>query len=132
MSSNGHANTSNSTSTMTENGGSRSGSDPSNLLPEAKHYQLRGGLPNSPLSVSIISALLGGLLFAPLAFAVQPWLSQLGANEWTWARPQLGVYLGCMGLFHLCEFWTTAGWNPHKLTVDGACSLVFVCQSGLD
>jgi hypothetical protein len=92
--------------------------EPKNLLPEAKHYQLRGGIPNSPLSVSVISALLGGLLFGFLALAAGPWLGQLGQG-WTWARPQLGVYLACMGLFHLCEFWTTAGWNAQKLSVDG-------------
>lgn len=35
-----------------------------------------------------------------------------------WARPQLGVYFGCMALFHLSEFWTTAGWNKDRLSVD--------------
>jgi protein-S-isoprenylcysteine O-methyltransferase len=93
--------------------------EPTSLLPEAKQYNLRGGLPNSPLSVSIISALLGGILASGLASASIPLLKYFGSNGWEWARPQLGVYLACMGLFHLCEFWTTAGWNPQKLTVDG-------------
>ena len=87
------------------------------LLPEAKQYKLRpDGLPNSPLTVSVVSAILGGLLGSCLAFALYPLVRIVG---WNWARPQLGVYLACMGLFHLCEFWTTAGWNPQKLTVDG-------------
>lgn len=89
------------------------------LLPKASQYSLRGGLPNTPLAVSIISALLGGLLASSLALALGPLLQHLGSDGWAWARPQLGVYLACMGLFHLCEFWTTAGWNPQKLSVDG-------------
>lgn len=89
------------------------------LLPKASQYSLRGGLPNTPLAVSIISALLGGLLVSSLALAAAPALQGLCTEKWNWARPQLGVYLACMGLFHLCEFWTTAGWNPQKLTVDG-------------
>jgi hypothetical protein len=28
-----------------------------------------------------------------------------------------------MGMFHLWEFWTTAGWNPNKLSVDGECRI---------
>lgn len=112
MSSNGHAKTTTATATMTAE------AEPINLLPEARHYQLRGGLPNTPLSVSLISALLGGLLFGSLALAAGPWLVQ-ASQGWSWARPQLGVYMACMGLFHLCEFWTTAGWNAQKLSVDG-------------
>jgi protein-S-isoprenylcysteine O-methyltransferase len=108
MSSNGTANT--------HNGQAKPTAEVKSLLPEAKQYNLRGGLPNSPLSVSVISSLLGGLLGSCLAFASVPLFREVG---WNWARPQLGVYLACMGLFHLCEFWTTAGWNPQKLTVDG-------------
>jgi len=100
----------------TDSHGHAGPTEPVSLLPEAKQYNLRGGIPNSPLSVSVISALLGALLGSCLAFALVPVVKQIG---WGWARPQLGVYLACMGLFHLCEFWTTAGWNPQKLTVDG-------------
>jgi protein-S-isoprenylcysteine O-methyltransferase len=89
------------------------------LLPKVSQYSLRGSLPNSPLSVSIISALLGGLLFSSLALAASPVLEWLGASQSSWARSQLGIYLSAMALFHLCEFWTTAGWNAQKLTVDG-------------
>ena len=100
----------------TKGHGHATSTEPVSLLPEAKQYNLRGGIPNSPLSVSVISALLGALMGSCLAFALVPVVKQIG---WGWARPQLGVYLACMGLFHLCEFWTTAGWNPQKLTVDG-------------
>lgn len=93
------------------------------LLPKATQYSLRGGLPNTPLAVSFISAILGGILCSSLVLAVQPTVKEyFGSGGWTWARPQLGVYLACMGLFHLCEFWTTAGWNVQKLSVDGMSS----------
>ena len=95
------------------------------LLPKASQYNLRGGLPNTPLAVSVISALLGGLAFSSCVLAVAPALQGLSGGGWNWARPQLGIYLGCMGLFHLCEFWTTAGWNPQKLTVEGGSMLHF-------
>lgn len=109
MSSNGNANA--------HNGHATPVVEVKSLLPEAKQYKLRpDGLPNSPLTVSVVSAILGGLLGSCLAFALYPVVRTVG---WNWARPQLGVYLACMGLFHLCEFWTTAGWNPQKLTVDG-------------
>jgi protein-S-isoprenylcysteine O-methyltransferase len=113
MSSNGNANTHNGHATPPI-------PEVTTLLPEAKQYKLRpDGLPNTPLTVSVVSALLGGLLGSCLAFALYPVVRTVG---WNWARPQLGVYLACMGLFHLCEFWTTAGWNPQKLTVDGKSS----------
>lgn len=90
-----------------------------NLLPHAAQYTLRGSLPNTPLAVSVISAILGGSAAVSLALAVSPALKPFGANEWQWARPQLGVYLAALGMFHLLEFWTTAGWNTQKLSVDG-------------
>lgn len=89
------------------------------LLPHAPQYTLRGTIPNTPLAVSVISALLGGLAVGSLACGAQPLLRTLGSTSWTWARPQLGVYGFAMGVFHLWEFWTTAGWNPQKLSVDG-------------
>jgi protein-S-isoprenylcysteine O-methyltransferase len=117
MSSNGNANVN--AKQATNGHGNSAPIEPVSLLPEAKQYNLRGGLPNSPLSVSVISALLGALFGSCLALALVPAVREVG---WGWARPQLGVYLACMGLFHLCEFWTTAGWNPQKLTVDGESS----------
>ena len=92
---------------------------PDDLLPHAPHYTIRRSLPNTPLAVSVIAASLGGLTAGSLAFAAQPLLRSLGSATWTWARPQLGLYFVAMGMFHLWEFWTTAGWNPAKLSVDG-------------
>jgi protein-S-isoprenylcysteine O-methyltransferase len=69
--------------------------------------------------VSFISALLGGLAVGSLALAARPVFEILGAREWGWARSRLGMYGAAMGMFHLLEFWTTAGWNPQKLSVDG-------------
>jgi len=89
------------------------------LLPHAPQYTLRGSLPNTPLAVSLISAILGGLSLTALAYSALPLFQILGAGSWTWARSRLGVYVFAWGLFHLCEFWTTAGWNPQKLSVDG-------------
>ena len=76
-------------------------------------------MPNTPLAVSVISALLGGVAVGSLVCGAQPLLRSLGSGDWAWARPQLGVYGFVMGAFHLWEFWTTAGWNPQKLSVDG-------------
>lgn len=102
---------------------------PVNLLPHAPQYVPRRTLPNTPLAVSVIAALLGGLVAGSLAFAAQPLLRHLGSASWTWARPQLGLYFVAMGMFHLWEFWTTAGWNPAKLSVDGGFALLDMGQS---
>ncbi|RSH94600.1 hypothetical protein EHS25_004404 [Saitozyma podzolica] len=88
------------------------------LLPHAPQYSLRGSLPNTPLSVSVISALLGGLVGASIVSAAIPLLSHLGLSGWVWTSSRLGWYGAAMGVFHLLEFWTTAGWNPQKLSVD--------------
>lgn len=87
----------------------------------------KGSLPNTPFAASVISAALGGLLATGLFAAATPLLSLSGLSEVGWARPQLGVYLAAMGLFHLLEFWTTAGWNYHKLSID--CELWMCCHS---
>ena len=91
-------------------------SEASTLLPHAPHYSSKGSLPNTPLSVSVISAALGGIGLSCLTLAALPLLQNLSGD---WARPQLGLYGFAWGFFHLCEFWTTAGWNPLKLSVDG-------------
>jgi len=103
---------------------------PSELLPHAPHYAIRRSLPNTPLAVSVIAASLGALAAGSLAFAAQPLLRSLGSATWTWARPQLGLYFVAMGMFHLWEFWTTAGWNPAKLSVDGECSELYILRTG--
>ena len=90
-----------------------------NLLPNSPQYVNRGSIPNTPLTVSAISAALGALAAGSLVAAAQPGFRLLGSGHWGWAKPQLGLYGLAMGMFHLWEFWTTAGWNPQKLSVDG-------------
>jgi len=92
---------------------------PPDLLPHAPQYVTRNSIPNTPLAVSAISAALGALAAGGLITAAQPVLRLWGSAQWRWARPQLGLYVSAMGMFHLWEFWTTAGWNPQKLSVDG-------------
>lgn len=82
-------------------------------------YKAKGSLPNTPLGASVISASLGALLGIGLFAAAAPLWHLTGVDGAGWARPQLGIYLAAMGLFHLLEFWTTAGWNYHKLSIDG-------------
>ena len=93
------------------------------LLPHAPHYVTRNSIPNTPLAVSAISAALGALAAGGLVAAAQPALRAFGSTQWGWARPSLGLYAVAMGMFHLWEFWTTAGWNPQKLSVDGKLDL---------
>ncbi|BEI97654.1 hypothetical protein CcaverHIS631_0212430 [Cutaneotrichosporon cavernicola] len=81
-------------------------------------HQAKGSLPNTPLGASVISAILGALLGVGLFAAAAPLWRFAGLDTAGWARPQLGIYLAAMGLFHLLEFWTTAGWNYHKLSID--------------
>lgn len=88
-------------------------------MPKTNAYAAKDTIPNTPLVASMISAGLGALAGIAAFSAVRPVLALLGADSWTWARPQLGIYLAAMGLFHLLEFWTTAGWNYDKLSVDG-------------
>jgi protein-S-isoprenylcysteine O-methyltransferase len=87
---------------------------PSNILPSTPLNQPNGTLPNTPLAISFISVGLATLVVLPLTLVAAPYLS----FGFGWARPQLGLYLACVGMFHLLEFWTTAGWNPAKLSVD--------------
>ncbi|KAI9632565.1 protein-S-isoprenylcysteine O-methyltransferase [Dioszegia hungarica] len=91
---------------------------PSSILPSTPLNQPNGSLPNTPLAISFISAVLATLVVVPLTYVVQPYLVSLGSAGWGWARPQLGAYLASVGVFHLLEFWVTAGWNPAKLSVD--------------
>ena len=97
------------------------------LLPSASQHRPNGQLPNTPLAASVISASLGGLIALSAAYLSVPLLKQLGSGQWAWARPQLALYGVAMGMFHLWEFWTTAGWNPNKLSIDGE----LTCRSAL-
>lgn len=90
------------------------------LLPASEFYTPHGDIPNTPLTASLISATLGGVAASALALSVARYLPSTAP---VWAKPQLGVYMAAWAIFHLCEFWTTAGWNVRKLSVDGECSV---------
>lgn len=94
-------------------------SSASTLLPEKSNYVVRGDIPNTPLAVSLISVSLGGIAVSSLLFTIFSSLGWIEFNGWgSWARPQWGVYLAALSIFHLLEFWVTAGWNADKLSVD--------------
>ncbi|OXG15006.1 protein-S-isoprenylcysteine O-methyltransferase [Cryptococcus neoformans Ze90-1] len=84
-------------------------------LPKTDQYDPRGSIPNTVFAVALIAAVLGAVGGSSLALASQILLNVFAGS---WARPQLGIYLGAMCIFHLMEFFTTAGWNPQKLSVD--------------
>lgn len=88
-------------------------------LPKPAHYDPKGSIPNTPLTVSVISASLGALAGLCVYAVSGPVFEYTGATEWAWVKPQLGIYFTAMAVFHLLEYWTTAGWNPEKLSVDG-------------
>ncbi|KAF9464445.1 Isoprenylcysteine carboxyl methyltransferase family-domain-containing protein [Collybia nuda] len=72
-----------------------------------------GNIPNTPLAVSTIAFLLGGIFsLGALTFVVggfsMPW----------WATYQLGFFVAAWATFHWGEFAITAGWNLEKCSVD--------------
>ncbi|TCD68210.1 hypothetical protein EIP91_011382 [Steccherinum ochraceum] len=72
-----------------------------------------GRIPNTPLSVSTISFLLGSLFsLGTLAF-----LSGGFSSHW-WTTAQLGLFVAAWSAFHWGEFAVTAGWNREKCSVD--------------
>ncbi|WWC87816.1 uncharacterized protein L201_002708 [Kwoniella dendrophila CBS 6074] len=84
-------------------------------MPKTDQYDPRGTIPNTLLAVAVISAVLGGITATSLALASRQVLDHFAGS---WARPQLGIYLAAIATFHLFEFYTTAGWNPLKVSVD--------------
>ncbi|WVN90825.1 uncharacterized protein L203_106068 [Cryptococcus depauperatus CBS 7841] len=84
-------------------------------LPNTDQYDPRGSIPNTVFTVALIAALLGAILGSSASLTSKPMLDLIAGN---WARPQLGLYIAAMAVFHLMEFFTTAGWNPQKLSVD--------------
>lgn len=88
-------------------------------MPKSGHYEAKESIPNTPFAASVISVALGAVAGIAATCAFQPVLRWLGEVNWTWARPQLGIYLTAWATFHILEFWTTAGWNLQKLSVDG-------------
>jgi hypothetical protein len=92
-------------------------------MPKTRHYRAKGSIANTPLAVSLISAVLGGAVVLALVVAATPVLPAIASAAPVWVRPQLGIYLSAIALFHLLEFWITAGWNYQKLSVDGESAL---------
>nr|XP_018264642.1 protein-S-isoprenylcysteine O-methyltransferase [Kwoniella dejecticola CBS 10117]OBR86800.1 protein-S-isoprenylcysteine O-methyltransferase [Kwoniella dejecticola CBS 10117] len=84
-------------------------------MPKTDQYDTRGSLPNTLLSVTIISSILGAVIGSSIALAGREIWDKVAGD---WARPQLGIYLAAVATFHLFEFYTTAGWNPLKVSVD--------------
>ncbi|WVW80077.1 hypothetical protein I302_102050 [Kwoniella bestiolae CBS 10118] len=84
-------------------------------MPKTDQYNARGTLPNTLLAVSVISTILGVIVGSSLSLASR---RVLDLSAGSWARPQLGIYLAAVASFHLFEFYTTAGWNPLKVSVD--------------
>lgn len=75
-----------------------------------------GRIPNTPLFVSLIAFLLGGVFaLGTLTFFVGGF-----AGTW-WATAQLGFFTAAWAAFHWGEFAVTAGWNFEKCSVDCAC-----------
>lgn len=88
-------------------------SDPLTTIPTEAAHQPRGLIPNTPLSVSLISFLLGSLFsFGVVLFATN------GLGTCWWATYQLGFFLAVWSAFHWGEFAVTAGWNRDKCSVD--------------
>ncbi|WVQ94751.1 hypothetical protein IAU59_001832 [Kwoniella sp. CBS 9459] len=84
-------------------------------LPKTDQYDPRGTLPNTVLAVAVCATVLGAICASSLSFVMRPYLEMIAGS---WARPQLGIYVSAVALFHLLEFFTTAGWNPLKLSID--------------
>ncbi|KAH7929409.1 ICMT-domain-containing protein [Leucogyrophana mollusca] len=72
-----------------------------------------GNIPNTPLSASTISFLLGALF----SLGIITFISGGSSGYW-WATYQLGFFLAAWSGFHWGEFAVTAGWNFDKCSVD--------------
>jgi len=79
-------------------------------LPE---YQTTGVIPNTPLSVSTISFLLG------IVFTIGFAIFYFGGRDGPfWCTSELGFFITTWAAFHWGEFAVTAGWNRPKCNVD--------------
>ncbi|KAI9001078.1 protein-s-isoprenylcysteine O-methyltransferase [Trametes punicea] len=88
-------------------------SHPLDTVPVDAAHQPRGRIPNTPLSVSVISFLLGALFFFGLLLFITN-----GYGQYWWSTRQLGFFLAAWSAFHWAEFAVTAGWNRDKCSVD--------------
>ena len=74
---------------------------------DVKPGQYYGGkLPNTPLAVSTISFLLGGVCLLGFSLFVTG-----GSPDHWWTTWQLGFFIQSWAFFHWAEFAVTAGWN---------------------
>jgi protein-S-isoprenylcysteine O-methyltransferase len=87
---------------------------PLNTVPKAKANNSDGALPNTPLTASTISFLLGWVF----SLGVLTFLRG-GFGSW-WNSYQLGFFVAAWSGFHWGEFAVTAGWNLEKCSVDCA------------
>ncbi|KAG6911201.1 hypothetical protein DXG01_003068 [Tephrocybe rancida] len=78
----------------------------------ATHEPL-GNIPNTPLAVSTIAFLLGGVFSVGLFM-----FANGGFGGYWWASAQLGFFVAAWAGFHWGEFAVTAGWNLEKCSVD--------------
>ncbi|KAF5344067.1 hypothetical protein D9758_008859 [Tetrapyrgos nigripes] len=72
-----------------------------------------GHLPNTPLTASLISFLLGSIFSLGLLLFLTG-----GVQTYWWATYQLGFFVAAWAAFHWGEFAVTAGWNLEKCSVD--------------
>lgn len=89
-------------------------------MPTTGYYEAKETIPNTPFAAAVISTALGVCVGVAATCVAQPALRWVGSANWSWARPQLAIYLLAWSTFHILEFLTTAGWNYQKLSVDGA------------
>ena len=88
---------------------------PLEMVPDQAARQPHGGIPNTPLAISIISLLLG------TTFALGSLTFLCGGFSAFWfATYQVGFFVASWSAFHWGEFAVTAGWNREKVSVDCA------------
>jgi len=86
---------------------------PLEMVPDLATAQPHGTIPNTPLTVSTISFLLGTTFaLGSLTFLCG------GFHELWFATYQVGFFVASWSAFHCGEFVVTAGWNREKLSVD--------------
>lgn len=96
---------------------------PLSTVPKEREHRAGGTLPNTPLTVSTISFILGWAF----SLGVLTFLRG-GFGSW-WNSYQLGFFVAAWAGFHWGEFAVTAGWNLEKCSVDCAYALLCLLYS---
>ena len=96
---------------------------PLNTVPKTKAYRPESALPNTPLTASTISFVLGWAF----SLGVLTFLRG-GFGSW-WNSYQLGFFVAAWSGFHWGEFAVTAGWNLEKCSIDCAYVLLLLSCS---